>query len=56
MKLLSVKQLTKSYQGQKTAINNISFELNQGNVWVLSGKAVAARARSPVAAANRDDR
>lgn len=38
MKLLSVKQLTKSYQGQKTAINNLSFELNQGECLGLVGE------------------
>lgn len=38
MKLLTVKQLTKSYEGEKTAVDNISFELNQGECLGLVGE------------------
>jgi peptide/nickel transport system ATP-binding protein len=38
MSLLTVKQLTKSYQAGKTAINNLSFELNKGECLGLVGE------------------
>ncbi|CAM4356576.1 MAG: dipeptide/oligopeptide/nickel ABC transporter ATP-binding protein [Paenibacillus macerans] len=38
MKLLTVKNLTKSYQGQKTAIHPLSFELHQGECLGLVGE------------------
>lgn len=38
MNLLTVKQLTKSYQEGKTAINNLSFELNKGECLGLVGE------------------
>lgn len=38
MSLLTVKQLTKSYQAGKTAVNNLSFELNKGECLGLVGE------------------
>ncbi|MEK5057507.1 dipeptide/oligopeptide/nickel ABC transporter ATP-binding protein [Paenibacillus sp. FSL H7-0326] len=38
MKLLTVKHLTKSYKGQKTAVDNLSLELNQGECLGLVGE------------------
>jgi peptide/nickel transport system ATP-binding protein len=38
MSLLTLKQLTKSYQAGKTAVNNLSFELNKGECLGLVGE------------------
>jgi peptide/nickel transport system ATP-binding protein len=38
MSLLTVKQLTKSYPAGKTAVNNLSFELNKGECLGLVGE------------------
>lgn len=38
MSLLTVKNITKSYSGGKTAVNNISFELNKGECLGLVGE------------------
>jgi peptide/nickel transport system ATP-binding protein len=38
MSLLTVKQLTKSYQAGKTALNNLSFKLNKGECLGLVGE------------------
>lgn len=38
MSLLTVKQLTKSYSAGKTAVNNLSFELNKGECLGLVGE------------------
>lgn len=38
MKLLTVKNLTKTYQGQKTAVHPLSFELHQGECLGLVGE------------------
>lgn len=38
MSLLTVEELTKSYYGGKTAVNNLSFELNKGECLGLVGE------------------
>lgn len=38
MKLLAVQQLTKSYSGGKTALNDVSFELDKGECLGLVGE------------------
>ncbi|ALC82212.1 MULTISPECIES: ABC transporter ATP-binding protein [Bacillus] len=38
MSLLAVKQLTKSYQAGKTAVNNLSFELKKGECLGIVGE------------------